>query len=170
MTAEEARAQLARLADLAAGRSGLEFLSGIVARKETLPLGQHLGMGLVEVEAGRTVFRLQPCPFLCNPVGGLHGGIFGLLLDSCMGCAVWTRCPAGSGYTTLEYKVNIVRGLNGDAGPITGEGRVLHFGRRTATAEGKILDGDGRLLAHGSTTCILLGDFAVPPSRQAGAQ
>ncbi|GAB5469726.1 MAG: PaaI family thioesterase [Rhodospirillales bacterium] len=164
MTAEAARAQLAHLAALAGGRSGLEFLTHLASGAEPLPLGQHIGMRLAEVEAGRALFRLQPSPFLCNPVGGLHGGIFGLLLDSCMGCAVWTRCPAGSGYTTLEYKVNIVRGLNADAEEIVGEGRVLHFGRRTATAEGKILDAKGRLLAHGSTTCILLGDFAVPSS------
>ncbi len=164
MTAEAARAQLRHLAELAAGRSGLEFLSHLVSGKEPLPLGDHIGMRVAEVEAGRALFRLQPSPFLCNPVGGLHGGIFGLLLDSCMGCAVWTRCPAGSGYTTLEYKVNIVRALNGDSGEIAGEGRVLHFGRRTATAEGKVFDAEGRLLAHGSTTCILLGDFGVPKS------
>lgn len=156
-----AKAQLKHLADKAAGLSGLDFLSEMVEGKATLPLGQHLGMHLVAVEAGRARFRLQPSPLLCNPAGVLHGGIYGLLLDSCMGCAVSTRCPKGTSYTTLEYKVNIVRGQNGDAGPIDGEGWVLHFGRRTATAEGKIFSATGQLIAHGTTTCLLLGDPAT---------
>lgn len=165
MDAEAARGQLARLADLASKESGLAFMTRLLERQEPLPLGQHIGMRIAEVSEGRAVFRLQPSPFLCNPVGGLHGGIFGLLLDSAMGCAVWTRCPAGTGYTTLEYKVNIVRGQNGEGDEIVSEAEVLHFGRRTATAEGKIFDSAGKLLAHGSTTCILLGDFAVPASQ-----
>lgn len=168
MTPDEARVQLARLAGLAARQSGLAFLRGLIENDEPLPMRQQLGLRPVEVEEGRAVFRLQPSPMLCNPVGGLHGGVYGVLLDSCMSCAVWTRCAPGQGYTTLEYKVNLVRGQNGEAAEIVGEGWVVHFGRRTATAEGKVYDARGRVLAHGSTTCILLDDFAVPASDLGG--
>ena len=84
------------------------------------------------------------------------GGFAATLLDSCMGCAVHTAVERGSGYTTLELKVNLVKAITDRTGPVTAEGRLLHAGRRTATAEGKLVDARGNLLAHGTTTCLLL--------------
>ena len=90
-----------------------------------------------------------------NPIGTVHGGVTATLLDSCMSCAVQTTIEAGLGYTTLEIKVNMVRPITETTGPIRAEGRSLHTGRRSATAEGKVLDAKGTLLAHGTTTCIV---------------
>jgi uncharacterized protein (TIGR00369 family) len=90
-----------------------------------------------------------------NPIGTVHGGVAATLLDSCMSCAVQTTIEAGLGYTTLEIKVNMVRPITEKTGLIRAEGRSLHTGRRSATAEGKILDAAGTLLAHGTTTCIV---------------
>ena len=90
-----------------------------------------------------------------NPIGTVHGGVAATLLDSCMSCAVQTTMQAGTGYTTLEIKVNMVRPITETTGLIRAEGRSLHTGRRSATAEGKILDSNGTLLAHGTTTCIV---------------
>ena len=90
-----------------------------------------------------------------NPIGMVHGGVAATLLDSCMSCAVQTHAPAGTGYTTLEIKINFVRALTDKTGPIRAEGRSLHVGRRSGTAEGKILDANGTLYAHGTTTCMM---------------
>jgi uncharacterized protein (TIGR00369 family) len=90
-----------------------------------------------------------------NPIGTVHGGVACTLLDSCMSCAVQTHLAKGQGYTTLELKVNLVRPITATTGPIRAEGRTLHFGRRSGTAEGKILDAKGNLLAHGMTTCLI---------------
>jgi uncharacterized protein (TIGR00369 family) len=92
-----------------------------------------------------------------NPISVVHGGVAATLLDSCMSCAVQTHCQPGTGYTTLETKVNFVRAITKDTGPIRAEGRSLHVGRRAGTAEGRIIDARGTLLAHGTTTCMLFG-------------
>jgi uncharacterized protein (TIGR00369 family) len=85
----------------------------------------------------------------------VHGGVAATLLDSCMSCAVQTHLKAGTGCTTLETKVNFVRAITQDTGPIRAEGRSLYVGRRSGTAEGKIIDANGTLLAHGTTTCLV---------------
>ncbi len=96
-----------------------------------------------------------PNPTSPTPLGTVHGGICATLLDSVMGCAVHTTLPAGVGYTTLELKVNYIRTVAVDAGELTGVGTVIHAGRTTATAEGKVYSDDGKLVAHGTTTCIV---------------
>ena len=90
-----------------------------------------------------------------NPIGSVHGGVAATLLDSCMSCSIQTHLERGLGYTTLELKVNMVRPITEKTGPIRAEGRSLYVGRRSATAEGKIIDANGTLLAHGTTTCLI---------------
>ena len=136
--------------------SGLEFLRRIVdGRLPRPPITETLGFDLAEVSPGFAVFTMTPQFRHYNPIGTVHGGVAATLLDSCMSCAVQTTIEAGLGYTTLEIKVNMVRPITEKTGPIRAEGRSLHTGRRSATAEGKILDAAGTLLAHGTTTCIV---------------
>lgn len=137
--------------------SGLEFLSGIVSgRFPAPPISATLGFRLAEVEHCRVLFIGIPERAFYNPIGSVHGGWASTLLDSCMGCAVHTTLVAGQGYTTLELKVNLVRAITDATGEVRAEGRTLSTGRRVATAEGRIVDATGRLLAHGTTTCLVL--------------
>jgi uncharacterized protein (TIGR00369 family) len=119
------------------------------------PISELMGFRLVEAELGRAVFEMTPGPQHYNPIGSVHGGIALTLLDSAMGCAVHTLLEAGVGYTTLEVKTNFVRPITADTGAIRCEGTVLHRGSRVATAEGRLTDPAGKLLAHGSTTCLI---------------
>jgi uncharacterized protein (TIGR00369 family) len=136
--------------------SGLEFLRRIVdGRLPRPPITETLGFDLAEVSPGFALFTMTPQFRHYNPIGTVHGGVAATLLDSCMSCAVQTTIEAGLGYTTLEIKVNMVRPITEKTGPVRAEGRSLHTGRRSATAEGKILDAAGTLLAHGTTTCIV---------------
>ena len=136
---------------------GLELLQRIASGELPQPgVGATVGFMLVEVEEGRAVFEGGWNNFMINPAGTLHGGWYGIILDSCMGCAVHSTLPQGTGYTTLEYKVNITRGITKDTGPVRAEGNVIHRGRRSATAEGKLTDAAGKVYAHASTTCIIL--------------
>ncbi|MGO8949973.1 MAG: PaaI family thioesterase, partial [Ktedonobacterales bacterium] len=111
---------------------------------------------LLEVDEGRALFVVQPAEYHYNPIGVVHGGLAATLLDSAMSCAIQTTLPAGVGYTTLEIKVNFVRPITLDSGELRCEGKVVHGGSRTATAEGQLLDQAGKLYAHGTTTCIIL--------------
>ena len=115
-----------------------------------------LGMRFEEIENGRVTMALTTSADFANPQGTTHGGIYATILDSVMGCAVHSTLPAGVGYTTLELKVNYVRPVSIDGAPITAEGSVIHAGRRTATAEGRAYDGAGKLVAHASTTCLII--------------
>jgi uncharacterized protein (TIGR00369 family) len=110
-------------------------------------------------EAGLVVIHSVPGLRHYNPIGSVHGGYAAILLDSAMGLAVQTTLPKGSGYTTLEFKISFIRGMSKDTGTIRTEGRVLNSGRRVATAEARITDGKGRLLAHATTTCMV---FELP--------
>jgi uncharacterized protein (TIGR00369 family) len=120
------------------------------------PIAKLLSMDLVEVEEGRAVFQLTPAEQHYNPIGVVHGGIAFTMLDSAMGCTVQTMLPAGKAYTTLEIKANLVRAITLKTGPIRASARILHMGKQTATAEGRIEDAAGKLYAHGTTTCIIL--------------
>ncbi|MFW8593426.1 PaaI family thioesterase [Cribrihabitans neustonicus] len=137
--------------------SGLEFMQGILeGRLPGPPIAKTLGYRLSEVEEGRVVFRGTPEFAFTNPMGTVHGGWYGTLLDSAMACAVMTRVPRGSAYTTLEYKINILRpiplGVTVDCTGLTD-----HAGRSTGVAHGEIRGvEDGRLYATGSTTCIVM--------------
>jgi uncharacterized protein (TIGR00369 family) len=149
--------------DLLAGQSGLEFLRGIMdGRYPAPPIADLLGFSLTEVDFGRAVFQSTPEFKHYNPLGRVHGGYAATLLDSCMGCSVHSTLPVGVGYTTLEFKVTLIRAITDDTGPVTAEGRILNAGRRAATAEGRLTDAKGRLLAHGTTTCLVF-DMATAP-------
>jgi uncharacterized protein (TIGR00369 family) len=139
-----------------AGLSGLQLIQAMRDLKTPPPnIATLLGMELAEAEEGRVVFTLEAKPQFSNPLGTVHGGIHATLLDSAMGCAVHTTLPAGVGYTTLELKINYVKAIALDAGTLTCTGSVIHVGGRVATAEGRIVDSAGRLVAHGTTTCMI---------------
>ncbi len=147
-------------AEIAATMSGLELLQGMIAgRFPGPPIMQLIGFRLVEVEKERAVFEGTPAFKHYNPLGTVHGGYAATLLDSCMGCAVHTTLPKGTGYTTLEFKVSLVRPITADTGRVRAEGKVVSSGRRVATAEGRLTDARGRLLAHATTTCLV---FELP--------
>jgi uncharacterized protein (TIGR00369 family) len=143
-------------ADVAATMSGLELLRDMIAgRFPGPPIMQLMGFRLVEVEHGRAVFAGTPGFEHYNPLGTVHGGYAATLLDSCMGCSVHTTLPKGIGYTTLEFKVSLVRAVTSDTGEVRAEGKIISSGRRVATAEGRLTDAGGRLLAHATTTCLV---------------
>lgn len=129
------------------------FLEGHLAPPPALGL---IGITLAEVDPGRIVMRLVPGPQHANPMGTMHGGMLATLLDSVMGCAVHSTLPAGRVYSTLEIKVNYIRAVTPDSGVLAGEGTVVHAGRRSAVAEGRVTDAKGRVVATASTTCIIL--------------
>ncbi|MCS3781825.1 PaaI family thioesterase [Tsukamurella ocularis] len=136
--------------------SGLELLRAAAA----LPVTEHgigglLGMRIDEVNEGEVTFSLDTRTDFANPLGSVHGGICATLLDSVMGCAVHTTLGPGVGYGTLELKVNYVRTVPTDGVHLTATGRVIHGGRQVATAEGRVEDERGRLVAHGTTTCLI---------------
>ena len=114
-----------------------------------------LGYDLVEVGEGRAVFAVTPAEFHYNPAGHVHGGFAATVLDSAMGCAVYSTVGLGETYTTIELKVNYLKAITVASGPLRGTGTVLHRGRRTAMAEGRLEDAAGTLLAHATTTCLI---------------
>ncbi|WP_296217774.1 PaaI family thioesterase [Pseudomonas sp. UBA2684] len=120
------------------------------------PFGHLLDFIPLEWEAGRFVFQGTPDARHYNPLGSIHGGYAATLLDSCMGCAIHTQLQRGQGYTTTDLRISYVRALSSTVGPIRAEGRIVHVGRSTALAEGRIYDIDDRLYAVGSTTCLIL--------------
>ena len=137
--------------------SGLEFVKGLATG--ALPLNmiaQTLGYDVVEAESGRVAITLDPTDAHLNPWGTVHGGLTATLLDSCMGLAIQSMLERGVGSTTLEFKISLVRAITPDTGQIRAEGRVLNCGRRIGMAEGRLTDAKGRLLAHGTTTCLIL--------------
>jgi uncharacterized protein (TIGR00369 family) len=137
--------------------SGMEYIQAIFAGDlPPPPIATLMGFRGVEAEPGRALFEMEPGPQHYNPIGSVHGGIALTLLDSAMGCAVHTLLEAGVGYTTIEVKTNFVRAITADTGLIRCEGVVIHSGSRVATAEGKLTDANGKLLAHGTTTCLIL--------------
>ena len=140
--------------------SGIDYLRAIAQGKlPPPPIALLLGFDIAEVAEGRVVFTAETGEHQYNPIGVVHGGLAATLLDSAMGCAVHSRLPAGRGYTTLEIKVNYVRAIKRESGPLRAIGTVVHMGGKTATAEARLLDREGRLVAHGTTTCML---FATP--------
>lgn len=142
-----------------AGRalSGLAYMHEMIAgRIPVPPIMRLLGYRLAQVAEGLAVFECEPGEQHYNPIGVVHGGLAMTLLDSAMGCSVHTRLPAGTGYTTLEAKVNLVRAITAKTGLVRATGRVIHFGGKTATAEARLEDAAGKLYAHSTTTCIIL--------------
>ena len=142
--------------DQALSYDGLTFLKKLIdGSLPAPPIAETLGFDLIAVEHGKAVFEGLPAFRHYNPLGTVHGGYAMTLLDSCLGCCVHTTMAKGEGYTTLEVKVNLVRAITKDTGPIRATGRLIHRGRTTATAEGDIRDAAGNLLAHGTTTCMI---------------
>ncbi|MBR1143957.1 PaaI family thioesterase [Bradyrhizobium sp. AUGA SZCCT0431] len=136
--------------------SGLEFVQGLA--DGTLPLNtiaRTLGYDVTEAASGRVVITAEPSDDHLNPAGTVHGGFSATLLDSCMGLAIQSTLEKGLGSTTLEFKISLVRPITPETGTIRAEGIVLSSGRRVGTAEGRITDSKGRLLAHGTTTCLI---------------
>ena len=148
----------AALAAAALELPGLEFMQAIVdGALPPPPIARLLALELVEVQAGRAVFALEPAEWMYNPIGSVHGGIAATILDSCMGCAVHTTLEAGVGYTTADLQVRYIRAMGDATGRVLAEGRVVHAGRRTATAEGRLfVESDEKLIAHASTGCVIL--------------
>jgi uncharacterized protein (TIGR00369 family) len=136
--------------------SGLEFVQGLV--DGTLPLNmiaRTLGYDVTEAEKGRVVVSVEPSEAHLNPYGTVHGGLAATLLDSCMGLAVQSTLEPGIGQTTVEFKVSLIRPITPATGRIKAEGVVLNCGSRIGTAEGRLTDDNGRLLAHATTTCLI---------------
>jgi len=136
--------------------SGLEYVDAIFSGKlPPPPIATLMGFRGVEAEPNRAVFEMEPGPQHYNPIGSVHGGVALTLLDSAMGCAIHTTLERGVRYTTLEVKTNFVRPISADTGLIRCEGLVIHRGSRVATAEGRLTNRNGKLLAHGTTTCLI---------------
>ena len=147
----------AELAERGRAMPGIEFLRAIRDKRlPAPPIAQLLGFNLVEVEPGHAVFEVNPGEQHYNPIGVVHGGLAMTLLDSAMGCAVQTHMPAGGGYTTLEAKTNLVRPITGSTGKLRAIGKLVHLGKRVATAEARLEDAAGKLYAHASSTCFVL--------------
>jgi uncharacterized protein (TIGR00369 family) len=138
--------------------SGLECMRAIAdGTLPPPPIARLLDFALVEVDEGRAVFAMEPAEWMYNPIGSVHGGIAATILDSCMGCAVHTTLEAGVGYTTADLQVRYIRGMSDATGRVLAEGRVIHRGRRTATAAGRLfVESDETLIAHGTTGCVIL--------------
>lgn len=143
-----------------AGKSGLEVMQALL--RGEIPhatISATMDFLLLEVDRGRALFQGRPGPQHLNPMGSVHGGWFATLLDSALGCAVHTMLPAGSGYTTAELGVNLVKALTPKVARVRAEGRVIHCGRQLATAEARLVGADGTLYAHATTTCLV---FQMP--------
>ena len=143
-------------ADAKKQMSGLEFVQGLADGTLPLnPIARTLGYDVTEAASGRVVVTAEPGDIHLNPAGTVHGGFAATLLDSCMGLAIQSTLGKGISQTTLEFKISLVRPITPETGEIKAEGVVLSSGRRVGTAEGRITDGKGRLLAHGTTTCLI---------------
>ena len=137
-------------------KSGLEFFGEMIGgHLPQPPIAKTLDFQLTEAAEGTAVFEIDCSEFHYNPLGAVHGGVIATLLDSAMSCAIQTLLSASSNYTTVEMKVNFVRPILQDTGPLRCVGQVVHGGRRIATAEGKLVDAQGKLYAHGTTTCFI---------------
>ena len=146
------------LRDAGSKLSGLEFIKAVFdGTLPPPPIAATMDFTGTEVDEGRAVFVGDPGEYLYNPIGVVHGGFAMPLLYSAMGCAVHTTLAAGEGYTSLETSVNFVRPITRETGPVRCEGKVLHRGGRIATAEGRLTSQKtGKLLAHGTTTCLVM--------------
>ena len=146
----------ANLWDDAKAMSGVERLQMVVDGKlPAPPMARLMDIRIVEVSNGRAVFAGAPSEFHYNPIGVVHGGFGATILDSAMGCAVHSTLKAGDIYTTLELKINFLRPLSSTTGAVRGIGTVIHSGRTTALAEGRLEDAAGKIYAFATTTCLI---------------
>jgi uncharacterized protein (TIGR00369 family) len=136
-------------------RPGIDVLRDMITGRVPMPpICGAMNYLLVQVEPGVAVFQGRPDARFLNPLGSLHGGWYATLLDSALGCAVHTTIQPGRGYTTLEFKMNLVRAIGAEVPLVRAQGRTVHVGRQTATAEARLVGPDGKLYAHASTTCL----------------
>jgi uncharacterized protein (TIGR00369 family) len=150
--------------EAAACMTGLELFHALLAGKlPRPPMSNTLDFMLIHAAYGHVIFQGKPSRAHYNPMGTVHGGWYCTLLDSAVGCAVHTTLPAGRAYTTLEIKVNMIRALTDKVPLVRAEGTVIHAGRQSATAEGKLYDAEGKLYAHATTTCLV---FDMPVKAQ----
>ena len=146
--------------EVVASMAGIDFVRAIFEGKlPAPPIMQTIEPFDSTAEPGVVVIHSIPAFRHYNPIGSVHGGYAATLLDSAMGLAIHSMLPAGSGYTTLEFKISFIKGMSKDSGTVRTEGRTLSVGRRAATAEARITDAEGRLLAHATTTCLV---FEIP--------
>lgn len=136
--------------------SGLEFMRKIAdSELPGAPIGSHFAMELIEVGSGTVTFRCRPDESHYNPIGTVHGGLVCALLDSALGCATHTTLQAGTGYTSIEIKVNYLRPVTADNGPLICRGWVTKPGRRISFAEGEVVDNDGKVVATASGSLLI---------------
>jgi uncharacterized protein (TIGR00369 family) len=152
-----------------AGNVGIDVLRAMASGAlPPPPVASMMGFAIDVVEVGRVVFALEPSEAHYNPLGTVHGGVLATLLDSAAGCAVHSVLPQGSGYTTVDLHTTFLRPVTAASGRITAEGSMLSRGARTALAEARLTDGRGRLLAHATSTCLIV-DLTRPTGGAAGA-
>lgn len=145
-------------AEAALRMGGLPFLRAFLDGKlPAPPMARTLDFTLVAVDDGMAAFEVKPQEFHYNPTGSVHGGLAATVMDSALGCAVLSTLPPGVGYTTAELHVNLVRAIQGDSPVLRATAHVLHRGRTLRTAECKLTDASGKLYAHATTTCVVLG-------------
>jgi uncharacterized protein (TIGR00369 family) len=148
--------------EVVARMTGAEQFQAMLAGQLPYPhIAQTLDFLLIEANPGLAVFQGQPGQAHLNPLGTVHGGWFATLLDSALGCCIHASLPAGKSYTTLELKVNMIRALTPQVPRVRAEGRVIHLGGQTATADARLVGPDGKLYAHASTTCLVF-DIRLP--------
>jgi uncharacterized protein (TIGR00369 family) len=152
--------------EVMASMAGVDFVRAIFnGQLPAPPIMQTVEPFESTAEPGVVVMHSTPGFRHYNPIGSVHGGYAATLLDSAMGLAVHSMLPKGTGYTTLEFKISFIKGMTKDTGTVRTEGRTLNVGRRTATAEARITDAKGRLLAHATTTCLV---FEIPEEIEKG--
>ncbi|HXZ00097.1 MAG TPA: PaaI family thioesterase [Stellaceae bacterium] len=146
--------------EVARSLNGVEFVRKIMRGEVPAPpVFNLLGFRLVKVELGEVNGELEPAEFHYNPMGGVHGGVVSTVLDSVMGLAVLSRLPLGSRFSSLEIKINFVRGITAETGTLLAEGKIVHPGAKISTSEARLVDRQGKLYAHGSSTCIVIRDL-----------
>ena len=139
-----------------ADHPGIEVFRRMLAGKWPVPpIGKTLDFLLVEVDPGRAVFQGRPHQRAYNPLGSVHGGWYATLLDSALGCAVHSALPAGKMYTTLEFKVTVIRALSDRVPLVRAEGTTIHVGNQVAAAEARLIGVDDKIYAHATTTCLV---------------
>lgn len=159
----------APVAKAAKTMNGLDFIRAMADRKIPFPpMADLMGLRISSVEEGRVVFEVEPGEHHYNPIGSVHGGLACAVFDSAMGCAIHTMLPAGTGYTTLEIKVNFLRPITVETGKIFCEGKTIHVGGRAATAEARLTDESGKLYGHATTTCMVFRENGEAPSTGEG--
>jgi uncharacterized protein (TIGR00369 family) len=164
------RAGAAADPDEVRGMSGREFLQAIVdGRLPAPPIASTLSFRLTEVGDGFAAFEGDTGPHLLSPLGIVHGGWALTLIDSAAGCAAHSLLPAGASYATIETKANFSRPIAEETGRVRAEGRVVGHGRRIVSCEARVVDAKGRLLAHGSSTLMVLAGAETPGKRASQA-